>query len=383
MNDRLSEAAEPNEPLQPLAEPDGLAGSIPELLTAPLRAELEAPSTTSVEIVAKDAVTPVAVPDEPASIVPELPEPAEIEPQPLPERPASGPEGFWQRAVYKATAGLVAPKDSWRVRERQALDDRIARPLDEAVFVPVVSRKGGVGKTTVAVLLGMTIAAVRDDRVIAIDANPDRGTLAERVGDRAPGTVRDVVARAPAVAAGSGWDAYLATDPATGLAVLASDTDPLVATPLEEGDYLVVADLVARDFAVVVTDTGTGVLPHVMRGVLSRADVLVIVSGGSVEEARLTSETLTWLEANGRAEQVANAVVAINSATPATSVAHLDEITSHFASRVREVVILPYDPQLAAGTVVDFAGLQPETRLAVRELAAAVLDGVEDRKGAA
>ncbi len=75
-------------------------------------------------------------------------------------------------------------------------------------------------------------------------------------------------------------------------------------------------------------------------------------------------------------ELVRNGVVAINTATPATSLAKLEEIEAHFAARVREVVTLPYDPHLAAGSVVDFAGLLPDTRIAARELAAAVMDGL-------
>ena len=39
----------------------------------------------------------------------------------------------------------------------------------------------------------MALADVRDDRVLAIDANPDRGTLAERVTEPAATSVRDVV----------------------------------------------------------------------------------------------------------------------------------------------------------------------------------------------
>jgi MinD-like ATPase involved in chromosome partitioning or flagellar assembly len=373
--------AEPDdaqERLPPLAEPDGLAGALPDLLTAPVQEQLEAavPATTSIEIVAADVVVvpeSIEIPEPP---IPALPELEAVEPQPLPVRPEKGPEGFWPRLVYRSTLGLVKPRDSWRVQERNALDARIARPLEHATFIPVLTRKGGVGKTTVAVLLGMAMAAARDDRVIAIDANPDRGTLAERVGRRQRATVRDVVAHAPSITGKDGLAEYVASDPATGLDVLASDTDPLLAEAFEEGDYLVVADIVARDYAVVVTDCGTGIVHSVMRAVLARADAIVVVSGGSVDEARLASETLTWLEANGYLELVRNAVVAINTATHATSVARLDDIRSHFASRVREVVIMPYDPQLAAGSVVDFIGLRAETRIAARELAAAVIDGI-------
>ncbi|MEK8172751.1 AAA family ATPase [Streptomyces sp. M19] len=47
--------------------------------------------------------------------------------------------------------------------------------------IAVISLKGGVGKTTTTTALGATLATERQDKVIAIDANPDAGTLGRRV----------------------------------------------------------------------------------------------------------------------------------------------------------------------------------------------------------
>jgi MinD-like ATPase involved in chromosome partitioning or flagellar assembly len=118
----------------------------------------------------------------------------------------------------------------------------------------------------------------------------------------------------------------------------------------------------------------------VMRATLQRADSVVIVSGGSVDEARLASETLTWLEANGYGDLVRNAVVALNTATQGTNLVKLEEIEAHFISRVREVVRIPYDPQLAAGSVISYKDLKPLTLSAARELAALVMDGLPVRR---
>ena len=57
--------------------------------------------------------------------------------------------------------------------------------------IGVTSGKGGVGKTTITTLIGMAMSLVREDRVLGIDANPDRGTLAERVELKSDRTVRD------------------------------------------------------------------------------------------------------------------------------------------------------------------------------------------------
>ena len=291
-------------------------------------------------------------------------------------RPA--PESGFRRFVYFLTLKTVNLGDSLKVRERKALDARIGASLSGgAKFVPVLTRKGGVGKTTVSTLLGMALALSREDRVIAIDANPDRGTLAERVSKSTRFTVRDVVNRAAAIDGFTDFSTMVSRD-VTRLDVLASDSDPMLSEAFDEGDYNVVADMAARYYSIVLTDCGTGIVHSVMRPTLQRATGLVIVSGGSVDEARLASETLTWLEANGYGDLVRNSVVALNTATQATQLVKLDEIEQHFKTRVRHVVRIPYDPALAAGSVIKFKDLKKGTREAARELAALVVDGLNN-----
>jgi len=140
--------------------------------------------------------------------------------------------------------------------------------------------------------------------------------------------------------------------------------------------------MAARFYSVVITDCGTGIVHSVMRATLQRADGIVVVSGGSVDEARLASETLTWLESNGYAELVKNAVVALNTSTQGTNLVKLEEIEAHFRSRVREIVRVPYDPALATGSTIHFDELRPLTREAARELAALVVDGLPEHRDA-
>ena len=289
-------------------------------------------------------------------------------------RPA--PESGWRKLAYYLTLKLWNPGDSPKVKARKAMDARIAAVLEGgAKFIPVLTRKGGVGKTTISTLLGMAMAQVREDRVIAIDANPDRGTLAERVSKSTRFTVRDVVNRAAAIDGFSEFSNMVSRDE-TRLDVLASDADPMLSEAFNEGDYNVVADMAARYYSIVLTDCGTGIVHSVMRPTLQRANSIVIVSGGSVDEARLASETLTWLEANGYGELVRNSVVALNTATQATLLVKLDEIEQHFRTRVRSVIRIPYDPALAAGSVIKFNELKKQTRDAARELAAEVIGSI-------
>lgn len=293
------------------------------------------------------------------------------------------PEGAWQHFLYSISGKRINLGDSKRAKARKDLDRRIAAPLaGGARFVPVLSRKGGVGKTTVTTLLGQALADARDDRVIAIDANPDRGTLAERITRDSGKTVRDLVRMSPEVVGFNDLSGIVARDE-TRLDVVASDTDPRVSEAFNDADYRDVAALAAHYYSVVLTDTGTGIVHSVMGATLDLADQVVIVAGLSVDEARLASETLTWLETNGYADKVRSAVVVLNNARPGHPLVQLDELESHFRTRVRAVVRVPYDPHIAAGSAIVFRELQPATREAARQLAATVVEGLRSLASAA
>ncbi|WP_431806340.1 AAA family ATPase [Microbacterium paraoxydans] len=290
------------------------------------------------------------------------------------------PEGGWSHFLYTVSGRRINIGDGRRARERKALTARIGAPLTGgARFIPVLSRKGGVGKTTITALLGMALADAREDRVIAVDANPDRGTLADRVARPQHGkSVRDLVRIRDEVRGYHDISAIVARD-ATRLDVLASDADPHVAEAFSDTDYRDVAAVAAHYYSLVLTDTGTGIVHSVMSATLDLADQLVIVSGLSVDEARLASETLTWLETNGYTEQARDAIVVLNQSTPGTPLVRLNELQAHFATRVRSVVRVPYDPQIAGGGSIVFANLLPETRTAARELAALLVEGLRAR----
>ncbi|MGO2746020.1 MinD/ParA family ATP-binding protein [Microbacterium sp.] len=286
------------------------------------------------------------------------------------------PEGTWSHLLYALSGRRINIGDGKRARERKELTARIAGQLSGgARFVPVLSRKGGVGKTTITALLGMALADARDDRVIAVDANPDRGTLADRIVRTNDKSVRDLVRIRDEVKGYHDVSAIVARD-STRLDVLASDSDPRIAEAFSDADYRDVAGVAAHYYSLVLTDTGTGIVHSVMGATLDLADQIVIVSGLSVDEARLASETLTWLETNGYEAQARGAIIVLNQSTPGSPLVRLNELEAHFRTRAKNVIRMPYDTQIAGGGAIVFANLQPETRQAARELAALLVEGM-------
>ncbi|GII63468.1 hypothetical protein Skr01_35530 [Sphaerisporangium krabiense] len=286
--------------------------------------------------------------------------------------PASG----WRKVVYKASAGLIKPGESPEVRRRRELVTRARTPVVTGHHrVAVLSLKGGVGKTTTTVGLGATLASIRGDRVIAVDANPDRGTLSDKVELETSATVRDLLNERQQIKRYVDIRAFTSQAPSR-LEILASDRDPSVSEAFSSGDYQAVAQVLENFYSICITDCGTGLLHSAMSGVLGLADQLVLVSSPSVDGARAASATLDWLEAHHYAGLVKAATVVLCSVRPRSkSTVDLDKLESHFAARCRAVVRVPYDPHLEEGAEIDLDRLQPATRQAYLSLAASVGDG--------
>jgi MinD-like ATPase involved in chromosome partitioning or flagellar assembly len=260
---------------------------------------------------------------------------------------------------------------------RRDLINRVRTPVAGGHHrVAVLSLKGGVGKTTTAVGLGATLATLRGDRVIAVDANPDRGTLSDKVRLETAATIRDLLNERDQVSRYADVRAFTSQAPSR-LEVLASDRDPAVSVAFGAEDYSDVARVLEHFYSICITDCGTGLLHSAMSGVLSLADQIILVSSPSVDGARSASATLDWLEAHGCGDLVRNGVVVLSAIRPRSkSTVDIDRLEHHFAARCRAVARIPYDPHLEEGAEIELELLSSDTAEAYLSLAAVVGDGL-------
>jgi len=247
----------------------------------------------------------------------------------------------------------------------------IRTPVLSSYKIAVISLKGGVGKTTTTMSLGATLASERQDKVIAIDANPDAGTLGRRVRRETGATIRDLVTAIPYLTSYMDMRRFTSQAP-SGLEILANDVDPAVSTTFNDADYRQVIDFLGRQYPIVLTDSGTGLLYSAMRGVLDLADQLIIVSTPSVDGASSASTTLDWLSANGYADLVQRSITVVSGVRETAKMIRVEDIVAHFRTRCRGVVVVPFDEHLAAGAEVDLNRMRPKTREAYFDLAAMV-----------
>ncbi|WP_245154233.1 MinD/ParA family protein [Rhodococcus sp. 1R11] len=289
------------------------------------------------------------------------------------KRPKRTSSSGWRRGVHRLTGGVINPGESTAEERYRNQVDRIRQPVLGDYRIAFLSLKGGVGKTTTTLGLGSTFASLRGDCVVAVDANPDFGTLGERVPRQTASTVRDLLAAAPNIRRYSDIRAHTSQAPSR-LEVLAGERDPSASEMFGEEDYRAVIDMLQVYYNLILTDCGTGIMHSAMNGVLQLANALVLVSSPAVDGARSAAATLDWLELHGYGHLVERTVVVISSVRPGSSAVDMNLLQQHFLERCRAVLVVPFDEHLAEGAVVDLEKLRPQTRSAFVELAAMVAD---------
>ncbi|CAH0190623.1 ESX-1 secretion-associated protein EspI [Arthrobacter sp. Bi83] len=290
-------------------------------------------------------------------------------------RPTSGVRGV----LYSATGGFVNLGPSAKDQDEAELERRIARPLSGSFNTAVLSLKGGIGKTSTTVGVGMILAEYRGDHPCAIDANPDSGDLAERaLGEMLyqkvkPRTVTDIVRDIDAISSLTALTDYM--HHANRLHLVAGEQDPALSDALTADEYLKIKKLVSQYYSVTLTDCGTGVSHPAMAGVLPEATNLVIASGYAVSGAKRARNTLQWLAEHGYENLARNAIVVVTDKDQVSNRVNKRAIEEHLAGYCRRLITVPHDRGVADGDRISLDKISAGTRRSYKEIAAAIVDG--------
>lgn len=117
------------------------------------------------------------------------------------------------------------------------------------------------------------LASRRGDRVVALDGNPDVGSLAYRVRHETAATAADLLHDLDDITHDAQVRGY--TNQATSrLEVVAAPDDPRIVTPLRGEDYLELLELLRRFHQLILVDCGPGILDPTTRPIMGVADQL-------------------------------------------------------------------------------------------------------------
>jgi MinD-like ATPase involved in chromosome partitioning or flagellar assembly len=269
----------------------------------------------------------------------------------------------------------MAPSRLDRARSRWRELDYIGR-LDAVITEPrllhcatiaVVSPKGGVGKTTVTALLGTLLSLLRRDPIVAVDTNPDFGSLGRvltpdqnwYVDDLAQLVTEDDELSLTALDSHLGRAVH-------GLLVVPAPTDPTRMAALDEEAYGRVIARLKDFFSLILLDCGTGLQDPASAAAIAASDQVVLITDAQPATASLVAESTDLLHQWGRP------ITVVVNRMPARD-ARLDvHQLSRYLPAARGLVVVPDDmvaaSRLAAGSF-DWRDGPTTWQVALRQLA--------------
>jgi MinD-like ATPase involved in chromosome partitioning or flagellar assembly len=261
---------------------------------------------------------------------------------------------------------------SWRDTDYLSRLERVVQAplLRRCVTIAVMSPKGGVGKTTTTALLGALFALLRRDRIVAVDTNPDFGSLGRSLAPQHQVFVDDLleVLDDPQLTV-TALDANLGRG-AHGLMVLPSPVDPIRMARLHEDAYEKVVRRLQDLVGVVLMDCGTGLHEPTSKAALKTADQVVLVTDAEPATASIVAEAAALLRQEGVPLYLL--VNKMPSTGSRLDVAALEA----YIPQARGLVVLPSNQraasQLATG-LFDWRDAPAGWKRAIREVAAALV----------
>lgn len=294
-------------------------------------------------------------------------QPAEATPSPDSALPPTPSQGFLARTTppparetsrfFRLVArGLTTPDAAVVAQDERTIVEAARHRQTDRRIVAFVAGKGGVGCTTLAVGVGTTFMALREDRSVVVDVQAGAPTLTGLYG----------AASAMSITAlpNDGQPVVPPTAP-SGLAMVSGGTWDEIVT---RGAVAGVLDRLGTDHTFNLLDVGddAGEGGH---AALARADQAVVVSGpGQAGDAAL-----------------AEALLRVRSVNPSLVARVVQVIVCPHEESFREtsrrnpagsgVVVVPPDSYLLGGHVYDAHEVSATTRQAVLRVAAAVALG--------
>jgi MinD-like ATPase involved in chromosome partitioning or flagellar assembly len=293
----------------------------------------------------------------------------------LPDLPFLSRHAYGSRLMPSDLTLATAPTRLERARTRWReldyigqLDAMITEPrLQHCATIAVVSPKGGVGKTTVTALLGTLLSLLRRDPIVAVDTNPDFGSLGRVLTPDQSWYVDDLarlVAEDDELSL-TALDSHLGRA-VHGLLVVPAPTDPARMAALDEDAYGRVIARLKDFFSLILLDCGTGLQDPASAAAIAAADQVVLLTDAQPATASLVAESTDLLHQWGRP------ITVVVNRMPAKD-ARLDvQQLSRYLPAARGLVVVPDDQvaasRLAAGSF-DWRDGPATWQLALRQLA--------------
>ncbi len=289
--------------------------------------------------------------------------------------------------LYQATAGRVNLGASERELHQAELVQKIRSGITSRPHrLGVGSAKGGVGKTTLSLLLTSRLGLERKDLPLYLEANPHHGTCRERVHLHHEESISDLLEflrsrGGPELDLEVGQPRVNSFAPVVselGMAVLTAPRDSWTRAALDEVSYRRILRLLYHYCQSFLTlDLGTGLVDSATTYAFKVCDQALIVSSPTADTASLADKTMRYVADLRGVDFVRERVLVVINEVDGSKGAKQDVevLTNHFGQHTRKVLHVHRDPHLAEGTFLDWTKISRPVRDDLLEVAAEVAVG--------
>ncbi|OSZ59308.1 hypothetical protein OQI_16940 [Streptomyces pharetrae CZA14] len=286
---------------------------------------------------------------------------------PDPYRPAARVPLRLPTRTALATGLIRLPRFGAARRDIEARLEELRAPLRQGVRLTVLGTHNGAGRPTTTVVLGSLLAAVRGEPVLALDGAPTEGALHAFVGNREPGSVRDL-ALLPASASYEEIRRRT-TRLDSGLEVAAHRGGISGPNAAHTQEYTRVLELTDPYYSFVLTDWPSTVSNRSADVVLGLTDRLILCCGHSRWTVRRAAEIVEELRASRHGRLVDDMILVVTDTDGSRRGVAPEDV--QLGGRM---VLIPYDPLVRRDGFQGLGRLRPATTRAFVELAELVVE---------
>jgi MinD-like ATPase involved in chromosome partitioning or flagellar assembly len=279
------------------------------------------------------------------------------ESRPEPDGDETGTDQGWRRVVRAATLGLIEPGAAAAMERERLLVAHTRTRQSGPRMVAFVSGAGGVGTTTTAIGVGLTLATVRGENALLLDARSGTGSLGRRVAGKDAPTTAQLAAEPGRVPPLAYHNLHLVDGPQWH-------------SPTARPALVQLLETLRGQFPFTVVDAGNDA-GEPAQGAFGLCDQVVVVTAATAGALDATRAVLERVQQSDP-YRLASAAVALICLPGHNHRPVARSLAAELGVQETRIVAVPFDRALVAGGLFDPARLRAPTREAYLRLAARV-----------